>query len=274
MTYVPPSGPLPIGGVIDDALRLYRSMLGRAWLLSFAFSLALAAFSFVLFLHVRDATPAAQGSAAMQSLQSMLSALHSPPILSLYLLVTLLTFALYGSLMAYGDAVARGENAFSLVEACAVGFRRLPGIVLASVVCGVVVGVGLVAFVIPGLWLWGRLQLWIAAMFAENATAFGSLGSSWNITKGNWWRGTTIFSVAIIMILVISIVFSIIAGAIAGVMRLSVTDANILVQLASMIANTITYPFFAATWLSMHRDFKLRREGGDLAARAGVLGSA
>ncbi|HTU60365.1 MAG TPA: hypothetical protein VMF89_18065 [Polyangiales bacterium] len=273
MTYIPPSGPLPIGGVIDDALRLYRSMLSRAWLLSCGFSLALACFSFVLFLHLRDyATPASQSpAAAMQSLQLMLSALTSAPILSLYILVTLLTFALYGSLMTYADAVARGDHAFSLVQACAVGFRRLPGIVLASLIFGVAVGAGFLVLIVPGFWLWGRLQLWMAAMFVENATALGSLGSSWSLTKGNWWRGTTIFSVAVIMILVISIVFSMVAGAIAGVLRLSVTDAQILVQLASVIANTVTYPFFAATWLSMHRDFKLRREGGDLAARAGVL---
>jgi hypothetical protein len=272
MGYTAPSAPLPIGGVIDDALRLYRSTLGRAWSLSFGFSLALAAFSIVVFVHLRDrGTPVTRGPAGMHSLQLMLSALSSPPILGSYILVTLLTFALYGALMAYASAVAQGEHALSLAQACAVGFRRLPGVVLASLICGIAVCAGLVALIAPGLWLWGRLQLWMAAMFAENTSALGALGSSWRLTRGNWWRGTTIFTVAVIMIIVISIVFSLIAGVVAGILRLNVTDSQIVVQLASLVANTLTYPFFVATWLSMHRDFKLRREGGDLAARAGAL---
>jgi hypothetical protein len=269
MAYTAPSGPLPVGGVVDDALRLYRSIFSRAWILAFAFSLALAGFSLVVMLNVPlDGTP------GTQSLQQMLSALRSPPILTMYLLVTLLTFALYGSLMALANAVAHANTSFTLLQACATGFRRLPAIVLASLIFGVAVVLGLIVLIVPGIWLWGRLQLWIAAMFAEDATALGSLRSSWQITEGNWWRGSTIFSVAVILIFVVSFVFSLVGGVVAAILRLSLTDTQIVVQLFSLVANTITYPFFVATWLCMHRDFKLRREGGDLAARTRALGSA
>jgi hypothetical protein len=266
MTYTPPSGPLPIGGVLDDAVRLYRASFSRSWILAFAFSLALAAFSAVLLSSMPR-----YGTASSASLQYMMAALRSPRVLGAYVIVTLLSLAAYGALMALENAVSRGDMSFSLAQACAAAFRRLPAMVLASLIFAVALIVGCIALLIPGIWLWGRLQLWLAAMFADNQSALGSLASSWNLTSGNWWRGSAIFSVAVIMILVVSIVFSVVGGVVVGILRVDPRDAQIVIQLFSLVANTITYPFFVATWLSTHRDFKLRREGGDLAARAGAL---
>jgi hypothetical protein len=48
----------------------------------------------------------------------------------------------------------------------------------------------------------------------------------------------------------------------------------LLVQLASLVSNAISYPFLVAMGIAMYNDFKLRREGGDLVSRARVLGGS
>ena len=41
-----------------------------------------------------------------------------------------------------------------------------------------------------------------------------------------------------------------------------------------IVTYVVIYPLGSAIWVAMYNDFKLRREGGDLAARVGALNSA
>lgn len=254
--YAPSSAPLSIGGVIDDAIRLYRSSFGRSAILAFALSVVLAAFGIVLI------SSAPNNGVERQSVLQMMAALRSPRMLGAYVLVTLLTLALYGALMALQSAVARGDASFSLGSALATGFRRLPGALLASLICMIALVLGTIALIIPGIWLWGRLQLWMAAMFAEDKDALDALRSSWNLTKRNWWRGTTIFSLGAIMAVVCSVVFQVTGGIVAALARVDAVDVPIVLQLFSGVAYIFIYPFLTAVWLAMYHDFKLRHEGG------------
>lgn len=264
--YVRPSAPLSIGDVIDDAIRLYRSSFRRCWVPAFAFALILTAQQIAIGLLIPDFGMQG-GRTALEALDRMLS----PTFVAIDLLAALLGLVCYGALLSQQFAVARGDVSVSVARAFAAGGRRLPGMVLATVLDLAAIVVGLCALVVPGVYLWGRLQLWMAAMFAENATALESLKGSWRLTRGRWWRASTIFTVAVAMMIVFSLAVGLIGAVAASLSHSSLVDSQVVVQLFALPTNTIIYPVMSAVWVSMYHDFKLRSEGGDLAARTEAL---
>jgi hypothetical protein len=73
-------------------------------------------------------------------------------------------------------------------DALAFGLLWLPFYFLLSVLCGLIVGFGLILLIIPGLYLLGRIAPAPAVMVAENRrNPFDAIGRSFAITKGNGW---------------------------------------------------------------------------------------
>ncbi len=265
--YTPPSSPQSIGGVIDDGLRLFRASFSRCWLLAIIPGLVLAAFEMAFPLPVQPQSGLSY-TAALQAIA------NSPRVIELDLLSLLLTLVFQGAVLVREIAIVRADESFTLARALGKSLRRLPGTVLGTVLFVLAVAGGLIALLIPGFWLWGRLQLWWAALFVEDASATAALGSSWRLTKERWWRAAAIFSVAVIIMLVFTLVFGFVGGLAAALSHTSLAGKATVLQLFSVGSAAISYPLDAAIWLAMYHDFKLRREGGDLAARAGALSGA
>jgi hypothetical protein len=157
-------------------------------------------------------------------------------------------------------------------SAIAVGLRRLPTVVLGGVINGLAVTIGLILLIIPGVYFFGKMPLWMAAVFVDDVGAMEGLRRSWRLTRGRWWRGAAIITVAVIMIYVFALAFGLLATAITALAHLSLTGSQVLSQLFQVASNMIVLPMFASILILMYHDFKLRDEGGDLAARMGALG--
>jgi len=296
MAYAQPSSPQSIGGVIDDGIRLFCSAFSRCWLLAILPGLVLALYelAFPVSVPIFD---------ALKQPSLLLSIGDSRRLMAMDLLSSLLTLVFQGAVVVRQIAITRDDSTCTFGRALAKSVRRLPGLILGMIlyvlafVGGTMllaaVGVVIAAFV-PGLLatmrghLWAalllsipllivalllsvRLQLWTVALFAEDTSAKGALVSSWRLTKGHWWRAGTILTVALIMILVLVLCFSVAGGAVAAFGRFDTTGRTALVYLFSLAASSIYYPLGAAIWLAMYHDFKLRREGGDLETRVGAL---
>jgi hypothetical protein len=266
--YAQPSAPLSIGGVVDDAIRLFRSSFKSCWV----FALVLSAMLFGLQIFLIATIP--NFGSPKQTPAQVLAAFASPVVIGSYVVVTVLTLVCYGALLTRQSAVARGDESVSVGQAFGTGFRRLPAMLLAAVLWIVAVAVGMIALVIPGLWVSVRLYLWMTAMFVEDAGAVASLQISWRLTKGHWWRAVGILTVTLIIFVVFSVALNFAAGIAAGLAHFGPARAQIMIALLQMVCYTLLYPFITATLLAMYHDFKLRREGGDLAARVGALSSA
>jgi hypothetical protein len=268
--YSPPSSPLSVGGVIDDGIRLFRSAFSRCWLLAIAPGLILMIYEMAFPFDI-------PGGGGRTNLFEALRATASPRMLVLDLLSFLLALVFQGAVLVREIAIVRGDDSCTIGRAVAGSLRRLPGMFLGSILFLLAITGGTIALIIPGIWLWGRLQLWTAALFVEDASAIDALGSSWKLTRGNWWRAAVIFTVAVIMVLVLTMVFSFIGGLVVGLghfSAMSVSGRLILAQLFSLVSSAIYYPLGVAIWLAMYNDMKLRREGGDLDSRARALGTA
>jgi len=261
--YAKPVAPLPIGGVLDDAIKLYRESFAHCWLIALLTSLVRGAFGIATVLYIRPVlqrpTPAA-----------LLHVYQQPPVAAGYLLYVVLSIALFGALIASQAAVANGRPV-STGAALGIGFGRLGRAVLASIVLWVVVVVGLVLFIVPGIYLIGSLCLWAVALYADDAGALQSLSISRALVKGHWWRTATILGVAVIIILVFGFILGAVGGAFAVVARGDVVSFQLIIQVVSIIGNVFLVPAIPAVLVGTFRDLQLRREGGDLAARLGAL---
>ena len=265
--YVRPSAPQSIGGVVDDAIRLFNGSFRHTWKLSLGFSLVVA----LAFIPLTQAVPTL-AAGRLPSVQS-LHIQWTPVLVITYLLSILLEALFYGALFASENAVAQGVP-LTAGQAIGTGLRRLPTVVIAGILFTLAFMGGCVLLIIPGIFLWGRLQLWPAALFTGNTGPGQALGNSWNLTKGHWWRTSTIVAVALILVYIVSIAVGILpATAIAafGVQKGNLFQAQLVTLPFSILTRIVTAPAIVATLLAVHHDCRLRSGGDDLAERAAAL---
>ncbi len=196
MSYVPPSAPLSIGGVLDDWLRIFRESFSRCWPLTLV---AIAAGVLLEYL-VTPSVPAA-GTPPLQYYLQMWSAVSVPQSFLAQLLFYLALGLVYGALLAQQWAMIRGAAPLEAADALTRGLKRLPQMILGAILLALIIiaivlpagVIGAVAFGLfhdratPGLspimllfavavllgcgaiiYVAARLQLWPAALFAED----------------------------------------------------------------------------------------------------------
>lgn len=286
--YQKPSAPSGIGGVLDDSFKLYRNAFAKSWGLALCGQVLLAIPAMVLRFQIKDANFTA-GNA-----QAALAVFKSPSVWLSYLAMVVVAMGFYNALVAQIDGSAKSREQ-SVGASLRTGFRLLPrsilliavlmGAVLAAALAtGIVIGgfsnflsaivsgVLVAALAVAAIYVWGRAFLANIALVVEDAAVFRSLGISWTLIKGHWWRTSTVYSVALIIVMVFYVII-IVANGIAGVaLRGSFTAETVLSPLVTILGGSVPMSFLPAVLLSTYYDLKLRQEGADLASRADALG--
>ena len=298
--YVTPSAPQSIGGVIDDAIRLYRHTFSRCWILVFLPAVALGAYQLIIarYLPIYSMSPVAQFHQ---------SARHPLPgvVLIYILVVSLVAAGFQGAVAARQAALARHDDSLTLGRAFATGFLRIPTFIVSLILLYIVmIGAMLIvaiAVALPVGWLMsrlhpltrtvmsagfallflaallivmGRLQLFMAAIFIDRQGPLASLKTSWRLTAGHWWRAMGILTTATIMLIVLFLAATLLSDLDGYLTHYGAVHRLVIGPLLMIVSYVVLYPLAAAIWVAMYHDFKLRREGGDLAARVGALNSA
>jgi hypothetical protein len=139
---------------------------------------------------------------------------------SLFLLSSIAQVVIYGVTtallvqLAYDAKLARSINLGRYVGPAMAA--ALP-IGLLSIAMGVMIGIGLVALVVPGLWVYAVFSMMPAAVVIEKV-GFGGLGRSASLTKEYRWP---IFG-AIVLIGIVNVAISFVAMFIVGFLESSV----------------------------------------------------
>jgi hypothetical protein len=266
-----PTTPGSIGGVVDHAIRLYVRTL-------------VPVFPIVLIAVVLLGIPSLLMAQHMQQVatdpQAMLRNFMTGPVLLGYLAMMVVMTVTYGALFAQIDAIARGQR-LSLGAAFGAGMRASPVLLGVGIVFTLMLFVGLVLLVIPGIYVWGVFQLAFVPPVLERAGVFSSLGISRRLIKGNWWRASVIVFVAFVIMYVLILVVGIITGVVAGFSGVAEAaaagaqgDFLLVQQVISSVLNLFMMSFLPCVLLSVYYDLKLRNEGSDLAQRVGALNPA
>jgi hypothetical protein len=264
-----------IGGVLDSAIRLYRTTFSRCLPLAILAALCGIAFGVVQALNVpMDTVPSTDPAEAMRRVTAMMQTMFSPIMLAGYLLVALASLVFNGAIILTEKAIAAGDSSITFGRAVATSLRRLPAAVAASVLATLGMAIGFLLLVIPGLYLMGKWQLVITSIYMEDAGPLEAFGISWRLTRGRWWRGMAIITVAGVIAYLFIIAFGFLAGIGLALVSAGQQARMIATQVLTQIPVAVFLPLLLAVSIAMFHDFRLRAQGGDLEARANALRQA
>jgi hypothetical protein len=301
---VVPLRPLTLGEILDGAVQTIRQnpkvMLG----LSAVVNLALSVVVVLLQIGTLRSDFAALGGSSTSADSATAGAADIVSSLVAALLQAVGTTVLTGLLViAVSDAVlgrrpgigevwqrARGRI-WALLGVTVLVFLAIAGIVAVVVVPGIVVlvaggaaaagilllVVGIIAAVVLVPWVAIRWLFAPPTVLLERTGVRASLGRSWRLVGGSWWRCFGIVLLAQLIASVLSGVLQV-PFVLAG---LAIRDAGsdtlavILTVVGGAIARTLIAPFSASILALLYIDLRMRREGLDVTLqRAAATGPA
>jgi hypothetical protein len=281
--YAKPTAPRPIGGVIDDAIKLYRASFRTCVPIALIGSLITGSVS----VYVLRSVPAL---ASIHDPAQIWAMLRPSPLWTWFLLPGIASLLLLGAIIACQNGLAAGAGLMTVLQSLGAALRRLHWLLLAVVlwvvfICSAV-GIalipispasrvlGVLAWIVLAIYLWGRLQLWMVALYAEDVGTVRALAISWRLIEGHWWRAAMILTVGIVIVLVVSLVFGFVGGLVFIVHSVDPMSLIMDNQVVTAVERVFVTPMIPAVLVAMYYDFKLRREGGDLVARTKSLSSS
>lgn len=166
-------------------------------------------------------------------------------------------------------------------DALRYGVTRLPAMLGLTVLTTIGLFVGLIMCIAPGVWLYGVWGLAPAALIAESKGPVRSLGRSFELVQGTWWR---VFG----MLVVAQLLIGVIVGAVTAPIQIATglgagladpeaafTGSALAINtVVTGIATMVTLPFAAAVVVALYYDQRVRKEGYDLERLIADLGEA
>jgi len=129
-------------------------------------------------------------------------------------------------------------------------FSRLGGLIGLALLIALVVGIGFILLVIPGVIFLVFLSVSVSAFIIERLGVTDSMGRSWRLVSGQWWHTLGVIVVA-----------AIIAGVINGILTAIGGSNFFLYWIFSSIGQIITAPFVALVNVLLYIDLRVKHEG-------------
>jgi hypothetical protein len=306
--YQSPTVPRSIGGVLDDSIQLFRASFSKAVIPALLMSAVVVV---QLLIQLSSGALEARSSGLQGAAGAATAASAAAGSALVSLLGSLFDVVLYGTILLITIGVARGE-APTFRTAFGGAWRRFGAMLGASILFGLVGGLGFIlaaipiflnlsglttgasfaqvvarltpqileslVLMLPVIYVVTRMMLYPVPLLGESQSASQSLGTSWRLVGGNWWRTSTVVFVLGIVVYVFMIIVIAVGGAAAAVIvsgRMGTQQAAVAAGLSVGIAlgatRVISSPLIAAMFVAVYRDLQLRKGGSDLEARLGAL---
>lgn len=152
-------------------------------------------------------------------------------------------------------------------EALRVALRRLPAIFLAVLLLSLVVSGGILALLVPGIFLAVALSTSMPALLVEGLSAPAALRRSFRLVRGRWWATCGALLLAAVVVTVLNLLTGAVVVAIflRGVESLSsVRLATAISSLVSLAVGVLTTSLLAAIGTVCYFDLRVRKEGLDV----------
>jgi hypothetical protein len=129
------------------------------------------------------------------------------------------------------------------------GFKKFGSVLLISILVGLVVGIGFILLIIPGIIFLTMLAVAIPALIVEDQRGTAAMSRSWNLVKGHFWH--------VLGTIVVAALITGVVGAILGLLG----GTNWFLQwIFGSIAQIITAPFAALVTVLLYVDLRVRNE--------------
>lgn len=263
-----PEQPQTIGGVLDTTFQLYKKSIGKVWLLCLIGAIGGALPSLYM---------AMTGAGTPSNPTAVLAMIGSPGWWGMYVIAMLLSLWTMAACYRMQEAIGT-DSPMTLAGALTSSASRLPILFLTMILFGIAVTVGMLLLVIPGLILMVSLLLCFTLVVLEDKGPVDSLTGSHRLIWGNWWRTTAILTVGFAIAIVLYVAIGLVIGIVIPIVGIGSTNPLLFGMITGLVVGVLAAllltPFYIALLLAVYWDLKLRKEGGDLAARVGALGTA
>jgi hypothetical protein len=136
--------------------------------------------------------------------------------------------------------------------------RLLPLIVLA-VVSGVMLLIGFLLFVAPGIFLAVAWCAAVPALMFEPVAPLRSLRRSWDLVRGDWWSTAGALLVGLLIVIGISFLVGALLSAVTSTS--SIDFVLTLGGISRALAAILAYPFLAALTVVIYVNLRVQKEG-------------
>jgi Membrane domain of glycerophosphoryl diester phosphodiesterase len=133
------------------------------------------------------------------------------------------------------------------------GFARLGPVLVVSVLVGLATLLGLLVFIIPGIYVGVRLAVSIQALVVEDKRGTEAMRRSWGLVGGHWWHAAFTLLVA-----------GLITGVVNAVITAPFSGGWFLQGIAAAVATTVTLPYGALVGVLLYLDLRTRKDRLDL----------
>lgn len=252
--------PLSAPRAVGLALKIYREHAAQFLLISGAVSIPLSAISSVLVANlfpeesVKTANLAPWGYSPVPYLEgSLTEILVGAATLSV---LSMVGFSIViGACTSLGIAIFRGAEP-GVGAAVRDAGRRLASLVWLGLVLGLLVGIGFLALVIPGIWAIVAWSVAIPVLMVEGPRGTRALQRSQQLVKGRWWP---VFGALLLTIGITALVQFVVGGLSAETLG----DVNKELGFATAVAGIITWPLQALVPAVLYLDLRVRKEHWD-----------
>ncbi|WP_432496122.1 glycerophosphoryl diester phosphodiesterase membrane domain-containing protein [Kineococcus auxinigenes] len=155
-----------------------------------------------------------------------------------------------------------------------VGVLALADGAAATATGAVLLLVGLLGWVAIALWLWVKWSMATPVLLLEGLSVRRSLGRSWRLTRGSFWRtlGILLLTAVVVGVLVTAVAtpFTLVGTFLAAALSTTTAEWTGLVlsqgvgTLGSIVGSVVGYPFLASVTALVYVDLRVRREGLDV----------
>ncbi|GFE79554.1 hypothetical protein GCM10011487_15540 [Steroidobacter agaridevorans] len=265
---IQPTQPQGVGGVLDTAFQLYKSSLGVIWPIALLVTvLSLAPFVYLVLTGVPVFDPTATAVDLSVIGNIMIAVLIS------------LIPSTWGmsAMFLKQEAIGSGGD-LSTGAAFQTALQRLPTMIVALVLYMLALTVGFVLLIVPCVILALSLVMYMSLALFEHKGPVDALLGSHKLVWGNWWRTAAIFTLTGILMMVLYLALAFVLGLISPFAAMALGNSLVVVMAVQLISqaaiNVLVMPFTCAVFIATYWDLKLRKQGGDLAARVNALSAA
>lgn len=162
---------------------------------------------------------------------------------------------LLAAVVLRAEAAHHAGSAPTADELYSYGFSRLPVMVGITLLSGLAAGIGFLAFIIPGVYIFVRLYLALPVAVAEGSGMIDSLRRSWDLTGDAFWRIMAVAVLALVGMFLVTLASQQLLGLVAATAGWAVAGA------LDGLVSALVLPFGFVVGMLVYLDARVRRDG-------------
>jgi len=265
--------PLRVGEILDAGIKITTKRFAALAKIVAAVTIPIQVLSAFVSLSTTPDDPFSTGTSTSGQIDSEVwTQLAGNLVVSLLgLLATLVALAACTRIVAGAYFGEEGDWRESLAYAG----HRLPSLLWLGLLYVLMVGLGTLGCIIPGIWLAVAYAVSVPALLIEDARGTNALRRSFRLVRKRWWPT---FGVLLLGFLLINIVQATLSLPLIGLLLIGGDDPNVVVFLVAStitgtVATVLTTPFLVAMLMVVYVDLRVRKEGLDLQLLAERVGA-